>query len=651
MGFGIRVPGVRISTRGVRVGPRFASVGVSSRGRVSGSVGPRIARVSASPRGVRVGTGLGPIGVSAGRGGIRVGGGVGPVFGSVGKGGVAAGIGIGPIWAATGLGGAKHMAKTSKETSSTRRMGMSAQYEKYRNEITKSGATRRSQDEMRIAGINAFLASTRYMSAPLQEFIVPAPMAFDTHELEIWARERAIQFLIDSGQLLERPTEIPEISTRETVVESVMQSLREQGISEPKHPYLQFGIQENRAPTRAELMKWCSLERQKSTSVFFQVLRRKAFNQSVSDLCRDFEGKIPILIDEWKIETAEFQKKLDALIKERIDKRNSIRLKIIAETDSSNKLIHDASMNIRTQQEEALKLVASVHKLYSAGDSTITTLVLQALMSDNEGSAAPIGLDDGDLLVVMTAPPASEVIWPEQIVQNTRISATKKSKADINTDYYMFLLSHAVASAREAIVASKKIENVRVLILDEKDEDQNFFDRRLVAVLNASRTQLEKLTDITLTQTWVKNCHRAVNQWQGALQSRNVDRILAEVDHFERSSILEVKNFLLKMVSVLEIFVNDFGSYIELTQNKRPRLIDLTDSSVNTSDEIQVTISNDVDSIKTLDVGVSMVKFPDFWILCGLIAEHWTDDEVDIDEFKMLASQICLPLYKPETLN
>jgi hypothetical protein len=149
----------------------------------------------------------------------------------------------------------------------------------------------------------------------------------------------------------------------------------------------------------------------------------------------------------------------------------------------------------------------------------------------------------------------------------------------------------------------------------------------------------------------VKNCHRAVNQWQGALQSRNVDRILAEVDHFERSSILEVKNFLLKMVSVLEIFVNDFGSYIELTQNKRPRLIDLTDSSVNTSDEIQVTISNDVDSIKTLDVGVSMVKFPDFWILCGLIAEHWTDDEVDIDEFKMLASQICLPLYKPETLN
>ena len=63
MGFGLRIPGVRVSTRGIRVGPKFANVKVG-RGGVRASVGPRIARVSVGSRGITASTGLGPVHIS-----------------------------------------------------------------------------------------------------------------------------------------------------------------------------------------------------------------------------------------------------------------------------------------------------------------------------------------------------------------------------------------------------------------------------------------------------------------------------------------------------------------------------------------------------------------------------------------------------------
>jgi hypothetical protein len=128
MGFGIRVPGVRISTRGVRVGPRMANVRVSYRGRVSASAGPRIARVSISGSGIRAGSGIGPIGASIGRGGLRFNAGVGPVFGSVGRGGVRGGLGIGPLWVSSDGNRSARRSSVRNPTDRPARIRMSDSY-------------------------------------------------------------------------------------------------------------------------------------------------------------------------------------------------------------------------------------------------------------------------------------------------------------------------------------------------------------------------------------------------------------------------------------------------------------------------------------------------------------------------------------------
>lgn len=100
MGFGFGVPGFRISTRGVRVGPRIANVRVG-RGGAGVSVGPRIARVSVGTGGVRVGSGVGPLYVSNRGAGVSVGGGLGGI--GVSTRGLSGFVGPGPFWFGGGL--------------------------------------------------------------------------------------------------------------------------------------------------------------------------------------------------------------------------------------------------------------------------------------------------------------------------------------------------------------------------------------------------------------------------------------------------------------------------------------------------------------------------------------------------------------------
>jgi hypothetical protein len=73
----------------------------------------------------------------------------------------------------------------------------------------------------------------------------------------------------------------------------------------------------------------------------------------------------------------------------------------------------------------------------------------------------------------------------------------------------------------------------------------------------------------------------------------------------------------------------------------------LTEPEVNTTDEVVITVSEDLDSMKTLDIDISTVSSPDFWVLCGLVADRWNQDDVDIEALKVAASEICSCLYKP----
>ena len=183
MGFGIRLPGLRISTRGVRVGPRMANVRVG-RGGVRASVGPSFARVSAGSRGVTVGSRIGPVGVS--NRGVRVGGGIGPVRASVGTGRASAGLGLGPFWLGTGGRKRRHRTPASRTRSGPRtsevrnlygdsraRPNVASSYGDYRADLAASGVQRRNKFEIHDAAMQAWLMDM----APLVALARPYPKA------------------------------------------------------------------------------------------------------------------------------------------------------------------------------------------------------------------------------------------------------------------------------------------------------------------------------------------------------------------------------------------------------------------------------------------------------------------------------------------
>ena len=211
MGFGIRLPGLRISTRGVRVGPRMANVRVG-RGGVGASIGPSFARVSVGSRGVTVGSRIGPVGVS--NRGVRVGGGIGPVRASVGTGRASAGLGLGPFWLGTGGRRRRHRTPASRARSGPRtsevrslygdsraRPNVTSSYGDYRADLAASGVQRRNKFEIHDAAMQAWLmdmAPLVALARPYPEAKKPAiPALPDENEI----RKSATAELRDTGSL------------------------------------------------------------------------------------------------------------------------------------------------------------------------------------------------------------------------------------------------------------------------------------------------------------------------------------------------------------------------------------------------------------------------------------------------------------------
>ena len=211
LAFGIRVPGIRISTRGVRIGPRMANVRVGRRG-VGASVGPRFARASVGSRGVTVGSGIGPVRVS--NRGVQLSGGIGPVRASAGTDRASAEAGLGPFW--LGASGRKRRyrstasrTRSQSHTSEVRnlygdsraRPKAANSYSDYRAGLAAAGVQRRNKFEIHDAAMQAWMMDL----APLVDLARPYPKAQkpaipalpDKHEI----RKSAVTDLRDAGAL------------------------------------------------------------------------------------------------------------------------------------------------------------------------------------------------------------------------------------------------------------------------------------------------------------------------------------------------------------------------------------------------------------------------------------------------------------------
>ncbi len=171
MAFGFKIaPGIRVSTSGVRVGPRGANVRVG-RGGARVSVGPRAARVHVGTRGVGVSSGLGPVSVSSW--GARIGVGVGPAYVGVGTRGARTLVGAGPVWFTTrgrsrrsNSGGSRSGPSDAGSSGSGQRHAVAqeriaaagqAEYAAYMGAMRSAGVQRRNRYEIWAAGLNAYL--------------------------------------------------------------------------------------------------------------------------------------------------------------------------------------------------------------------------------------------------------------------------------------------------------------------------------------------------------------------------------------------------------------------------------------------------------------------------------------------------------------
>jgi len=646
LGFGIRVPGVRISTGGVRVGPRVANIGVSYKGRVTASVGPRIGRVSISGSGARVGTGVGPLGASVGRGGLRMNGHIGPAFGSIGRSGGRVGVGVGPLWVSAG--GSRGPGRSRLRTPSDRsgKIRMSDSYAQYRQDLTSSGYTRRSRDELRMAGINAAFSSAIPVLAPLQKFTRLSLKTPSHPDLANWASNWAKQLLSSQGRYALSSVPVPSPPTEEELLLLATEQLARVGTVLSDHPVLRYGFASPGIPPREDVKHWASKRVKTQAGLGGRLLRRKQLKREIDSLITDSLATFEADHVTWLKQTREFEDLLKKAMDELRDSSRKQRDELQRTRDSEEAEVLKVAKFRREEQVVALDIIERTVKLYNQGDPVITTIVLQAAFSDNEGSAAPIGIDGKDLLVLMTAPPASDVIWPESLEVRQNITVRKKSKEDRETYYSIFLLCHTVATAKEAFAVAPNIQRVKILVLDEKEGDKNPLDRPLLAVLEVDRARVEKLPNGFELLPAISKGVEAMTSWDRVRQSGNPHAIVQWIEWFESVGCRPYLDLHRTGLELLEPFEDEgFKSWSRAPRSKRPKLINVTEPAVNTSDEVQFTENLSVEDLEIMDLSADEMNTYDFWMLCALLAEHWDADEVDLAKLKEQASTLVECLY------
>ena len=355
----------------------------------------------------------------------------------------------------------------------------------------------------------------------------------------------------------------------------------------------------------------------------------------------ELEGKVSV----WKRGVGEFDRAIAAEVEACRRRYESVRDAEVARREPIENSIRREADAVMAGQSAALDLISSTHRAFLDGDSVVTTIVLQTVLSDNAGSAAPIGVDVGDVLIAMTVPSMDEVIWPERFEVKTNITVAKMTKAERTSAYWAYLFWHTVATAREVVWTAQHVKRVRVLILDEKDDSVDVFHRPLLGVLTVDRSDFVDFSNDLLDRPDFKFEIDTIKFWQEALATGNPYSVMSAVEWFETTGLSTHLAMHESMLRLMEPLAEKFYSYLDVPRAKRKRFIDWTDSETNTTDEVQVIDREDVEMLHTLDLDADLVSRADFWVLCCLLAERWDEDEVDVELLKGEASQVASVLY------
>ena len=300
--------------------------------------------------------------------------------------------------------------------------------------------------------------------------------------------------------------------------------------------------------------------------------------------------------------------------------------------------------SLESNQKIVLDTLREIHRQFLDGDPVLSTIILQAAFSDNQGTAAPVGIDGDDLLIVMCVPTVDDVIWPEEMVVKIPFSAKKKTKSDLLESYRDFLLCHAAATAKEAVVVLPRIQRVRVIVLGEDDAGTDLLDRRVLGTMTTTRDRLEVVPSSSTTSGSTAATH-FVSRWTRALGNQNLSALYGLIDEVEGSGFPAFRRLLDEVIPIMDDLYPSFTTYHDVPKKNQVRFRDLVDAGSSTDGEIEVMENIEAEDLERSDVDIADINEVWFWLYAGLLADVWDEDEVDSDAMRVKAAEAASLLF------
>ena len=510
---------------------------------------------------------------------------------------------------------------------------VAADYDNYRKALEDAGVTRRTKNELMVAGIHAALLDLPPRLAAMQEFHSPIP-ELSTDQLDASAASWASEIVLAEPRfaLLLEPE--PKFSTT-THRPEARRRLAVRGITEPEVPEVEL-----RANGEIDLPALVDAERRElrqqssfwTRAMKFASLRREAQARGWQRHQEQTE-----LLAQHRRDLDQFESMIEEqynLIRSEIDGAQTERreLRMIAEP-----IIDAKAAEGRNDQAKVITMFESAVSRFVELDPVINIVVLQAAFADNDGTAAPVGLDGGDLLILMTMPEPEDVIWPEGPSFGPNMSAKKRTKAQIKEAFETYVLCHSLATAREAFTVQPELERVRILVLANGNE--TISKRRVLANLELDVGALSDVDDYTEGQE-----HRIliqfVDHWTQAQQNHDENRLL---------SLLEIWNDGVNEVHVDVLAALDnaiaparahFQSWMNEAATSRPRLSALLSDDGPTGTDDNDQFDPGATELETLAVDADELDSVDFWILTALVAERWDEESIDLEALREQAAHL-----------
>jgi len=479
---------------------------------------------------------------------------------------------------------------------------------------------------MRWAGIQAAMLSISPLLAANQKhdsIILQLP---DSLQLDQRAKEIAEREIRSEGLAVRNKAKKTEAVPEHYRIDAI-RVLRARGIFRPEHPASKYGWPIEEVPPFDFLKKYAkkNLGKEKRTIEDFTVLVAQQH-------------------EEWLGISSNYEVLLNDEI-ENLVRENKL---LSEEYEDEKKRVEDAiaqrTLEIQEEQKKLLDVIRATFKLFGDGDVVVTTIVLQASFSDNGGTAAPVGIDGADLLVLMSVPEPREVVWPERVELENFTSAAQKTEDEINAEFGTYVLAHAIATARETFAIADKIQRVRVIVLDEEIQGAAVMDRRALLKLTMNRSSDADFSLDDALATKVNQLTAFLSKWSDQVLKKSEEYTYELIKEWERKEHKTFSDSIVGLTQKIENSSCEFERWTGIPVNTRPLFIDLVDPNASSESDIEFSQNIEVDDFGVMDLHAEERTSIYFWIMVSLLAEVWDSEEIDESEIRTRAIDLSLLL-------